>query len=107
MSDSPSNTPAIPLLNNRYRLLAAMAAGGMATVYKAQDQLLNRLVAIKILRDRYARDPAFVQRFRDEATSAANLNHPNIVTVYDVGHDVLNGQDRHYIVMELVEGAGS
>jgi serine/threonine-protein kinase len=92
------------LLNNRYRLLAALAAGGMATVYKGQDTLLNRLVAIKMLRDRHASDPQFVQRFREEAQAAANLNHPNIVTLFDVGRDVINGQERHYIVMELVEG---
>jgi serine/threonine-protein kinase len=92
------------LLNNRYRLLAALAAGGMATVYKGQDTLLNRLVAIKMLRDRYASDPQFVQRFRDEAQASANLNHPNIVTLFDVGRDVINGQERHYLVMELVEG---
>lgn len=101
---SSSATPNSTLLNNRYRLLAALAAGGMATVYKGQDTLLNRLVAIKMLRDRYASDPQFVQRFRDEAQAAANLNHPNIVTLFDVGHDVINGQERHYLVMELVEG---
>lgn len=101
---SSSAAPNSTLLNNRYRLLAALAAGGMATVYKGQDTLLNRLVAIKMLRDRYASDPHFVQRFRDEAQAAANLNHPNIVTLFDVGHDVIDGQERHYIVMELVEG---
>lgn len=100
MSESPSSA----LLNNRYRLLATVAAGGMATVYKAQDTMLNRLVAVKVLRDRYARDPQFVQRFREEAAAAANLNHPNIVTIFDVGSDVLSGQQRHYIVMELIEG---
>ena len=100
MSESPSSA----LLNNRYRLLATVAAGGMATVYKAQDTMLNRLVAVKVLRDRYARDPQFVQRFREEAAAAANLNHPNIVTIYDVGNDVLSGQQRFYIVMELIEG---
>ncbi|MCS6848585.1 MAG: protein kinase [Anaerolineae bacterium] len=92
------------VLNDRYRLLATLAAGGMATVYKGQDTLLNRLVAIKLLRDRYAGDPQFVQRFRQEAQAAANLNHPNIVTIYDVGRDVVSGRERHYIVMELVEG---
>jgi serine/threonine-protein kinase len=92
------------LLNNRYRLLAALAAGGMATVYKGQDTLLNRLVAIKMLRERYASDPHFVLRFREEAQASANLNHPNIVTLFDVGRDVIEGQERHYIVMELVEG---
>jgi serine/threonine-protein kinase len=110
MSSPPSNSPSqqphnnSALLNNRYRLLSTVAAGGMATVYKAQDTMLSRLVAVKILRDRIARDPQFVQRFREEAQAAANLNHPNIVTIYDVGSDMLNGQERHYIVMELVEG---
>ncbi|MCS7056017.1 MAG: protein kinase [Thermoflexales bacterium] len=102
--DAGGAAPSIAVLNERYRLLATLAAGGMATVYKGQDMLLNRLVAIKLLRDRYAGDPQFVQRFRQEAQAAANLNHPNIVTVYDVGRDVLSGRERHYIVMELVEG---
>jgi serine/threonine-protein kinase len=107
MSELPTSAPGAAssmLLNNRYRLLATVAAGGMATVYKAQDQLLNRLVAVKILRDRYARDPQLVQRFREEASAAASLNHPNIVTIFDVGNDMLAGQQRHYIVMELIEG---
>lgn len=98
------SSPSTTLLNNRYRLLTPLAAGGMATVYKGQDAMLGRLVAIKILRDRYAGDPQFVQRFREEAQAAANLNHPNIVTLYDVGRDVLHGVERHYIVMELVDG---
>lgn len=76
----------------------------MATVYKAQDTLLGRLVAVKTLRDRLARDPQFVQRFREEAQAAANLNHPNIVTIFDVGRDTAEGVERHYIVMEYVEG---
>jgi serine/threonine-protein kinase len=97
-------SPKFTLLNDRYRLLATLAAGGMATVYKGQDMLLGRLVAIKLLRERYAGDPHFVQRFRQEAQAAAHLNHPNIVTIYDVGQDVVNGRERHYIVMELVEG---
>ena len=92
------------MLNGRYRLLAIVASGGMATVYKAQDTQLNRMVAIKMLRDRYARDPEFVQRFNEEAQAAANLNHPNIVTIFDVGQDKANGTERHYIVMEFLEG---
>ncbi|MCS7060905.1 MAG: protein kinase [Anaerolineae bacterium] len=106
MSSQPSNTssPGLALLNGRYRLLAVVAGGGMATVYKAQDILLGRLVAVKTLRDRLAQDPQFVQRFRDEAQAAANLNHPNIVTVFDVGRDMADGIERHYIVMEYVEG---
>jgi serine/threonine protein kinase len=88
------------LLNNRYKLLAQVAAGGMALVYKAQDTMLNRIVAVKILRESFAEDPAFQKRFVREAQSAANLSHPNIVTIYDFGRD----GDRQYIVMEYVEG---
>ena len=88
------------LLNNRYRLLSQIAAGGMAVVYKAQDMLLNRVVAVKILRESYAADATFQARFQREAEAAANLNHANIVTVYDVGQDA----GRHYIVMEYVDG---
>lgn len=101
-AESPA--PQFTVLNDRYRLLATLAAGGMATVYKGQDTLLSRLVAVKLLRERYAGDPQFVQRFRQEAQAAANLNHPNIVTIYDVGRDVVGGRERHYIVMELIEG---
>lgn len=88
------------VLNNRYRLLSKVAAGGMAVVYKAQDMLLNRVVAVKILRESFAVDPTFQARFQREAQAAANLDHVNIVTVYDVGHD----GDRYYIVMEFVDG---
>jgi predicted Ser/Thr protein kinase len=88
------------LLNNRYHLLATIAGGGMAVVYKAQDRLLNRVVAVKVLRPEYAQDPVFLDSFRQEAQAAANLTHPNIVTIYDVGQD----GDQHYIVMEYVEG---
>jgi predicted Ser/Thr protein kinase len=88
------------VLNNRYHLLATIAAGGMAVVYKAQDRLLNRVVAVKVLRPEYAQDPAFLDSFRREAQAAANLTHPNVVTIYDVGQD----GERHYIVMEHVEG---
>ena len=106
MSSQPPSTPSqgLALLNGRYRLLALIASGGMATVYKAQDTLLNRLVAVKTLRDRFAQDPQFVQRFHEEAQAAANLNHPNIITIFDVGRDVVSGVERHYIVMEYVEG---
>ncbi len=95
------------LLNNRYRLLAPIASGGMAIVYKAHDTLLNRVVAIKVLRQRFAQDPHFLDRFRQEAQAAANLSHPNIVTIYDIGSDAKMppaGETWHYIVMEYVEG---
>lgn len=88
------------LLNDRYRLLELIGSGGMAVVYKGLDTLLHRPVAIKILREAYAGDPAFVARFQREARAAARLDHPNIVTVYDVGQD----GNRHYIVMEYVDG---
>jgi serine/threonine-protein kinase len=104
MTEQPSNSQNVALLNGRYRLLAIVAGGGMATVYKAQDALLNRVVAIKTLREQFAQDPQFVEKFREEAQAAANLNHPNIVTIYDVGTDAINGIQRYYIVMEYVEG---
>jgi serine/threonine-protein kinase len=88
------------LLNKRYRLLSPIGAGGMAVVYKAQDLALGRLVAIKILREPLTNDPEFLARFQQEARSAANLAHPNIVTVHDFGRD----GGRNYIVMEYVEG---
>lgn len=88
------------VLNNRYRLLELVGSGGMAVVYKGVDTLLQRRVAVKILRESFAGDPAFLARFRREAQAAAGLEHPNIVTVYDVGQD----GDRHYIVMEYVDG---
>jgi tRNA A-37 threonylcarbamoyl transferase component Bud32 len=88
------------LLNNRYRLVELVGSGGMATVYKGMDTLLRRPVAIKVLRHAYADDPSFLARFQQEARAAARLDHPNVVTVYDVGQD----DDLHYIVMEYVEG---
>ncbi len=89
------------LLNNRYRLIARVASGGMAIVYKAQDTMLGRIVALKILRESFAEDPSFQARFQREAQAVANLSHPNIVTVHDFGLD----GDKHYIVMEYVEGS--
>lgn len=88
------------LLNGRYRLLEPLGSGGMAVVYKGVDTLLHRPVAVKILREAYASDPAFLARFQREARAAARLDHPNVVTVYDVGQD----GNLHYIVMEYVEG---
>jgi eukaryotic-like serine/threonine-protein kinase len=88
------------LLNNRYLILEQRGKGGMAIVYRARDTMLEREVAVKVLRENYSRDPAFLDRFRQEAKSAANLSHPNIVTVHDFGLD--NGQ--LFIVMEYVPG---
>ena len=73
------------VINNRYALERQIGAGGMATVWLADDRLLGRKVAVKILSDRYASDPGFVERFRREASAAASLSHQNIVAVYDRG----------------------
>lgn len=87
-------------LNNRYELEQKIGEGGMARVYRGRDLRLNRRVAIKVLHAQYAGDASFLNRFQHEAQAAANLRHPNIVDVYDVGQD----GDIHYIVMEFVEG---
>ena len=87
-------------INDRYQIIKTIGEGGMANVYLAQDTILNRQVAVKILRGDLADDEKFVRRFQREALSASKLNHPNIVEVYDVGED--NGQ--YYIVMEYVNG---
>ncbi len=92
------NTP--NLLNDRYLLEERLGTGGMAVVYRARDQMLERNVAIKILRENYTHDPDFQERFRQEARAAANLSHPNIVTVHDFGLD----GGRLFIVMEHVPG---
>ena len=88
------------LLDNRYEILEKVGNGGMAMVYKAKDQLLNRYVAVKILRDEFTTDSEFIKRFRTEAQSAAGLAHPNIVQIYDVGSE----DNLYYIVMELLQG---
>jgi eukaryotic-like serine/threonine-protein kinase len=88
------------ILNGRYELHSRIARGGMAEVYLARDQLLDRPVAIKVLFPEFAVDPSFVERFRREAQSAANLNHPSIVGVYDWG----NYEGTYFIVMEYVRG---
>ena len=75
------------VFNGRYELHRRLARGGMADVFLARDQLLDRPVAVKVLFPEFATDPAFVERFRREAQSAANLNHPNIVAVYDWGQE--------------------
>lgn len=88
------------VLASRYEILEKIGEGGMATVYKARCKLLNRFVAIKVLKEEYANDEMFVKRFKAEAQSAASLTHPNIVSVYDVGQEDGN---INYIVMELLE----
>ena len=87
-------------LINRYEIIMKIGSGGMADVYKAKDHVLNRLVAIKVLKQEYSTDATFVKKFRVEAQSAAGLSHPNIVNVYDVGED----DGVYFIVMELVQG---
>jgi len=87
-------------LGDRYELLEKVGDGGMAIVYKARCRVLDRIVAIKILKTEYAKDNSFVEKFKTEAQAAARLSHPNIVNIFDVGQD----QDVHYIVMEYVEG---
>lgn len=88
------------ILGNRYELIEKIGGGGMAIVYKAKCNLLNRFVAVKILRPEYTNDEEFVKRFLIEAQSVASLSHPNIVSIYDVGHE----ENVHYIVMEFVNG---
>lgn len=88
------------LLGNRYLIQERIGEGGMAVVYRAQDQRLRREVAVKVLREPYASDPEFVRRFRQEAHAAASLSHPHVAAVYDVGSD----GDVDYIVMELLPG---
>lgn len=87
-------------LQDRYEILEPVGSGGMSTVYKAKCHKLNRLVAIKVLKDEFSNDSNFVSKFKMEAQAAAGLSHPNIVSVYDV---IDEGQI-HYIVMELIEG---
>jgi len=87
-------------LNERYELIEPAGSGGMSTVYRAKDLMLGRTVAIKMLHEGLTSDAEFLRRFQKEAHAAANLSHPNIVTVHDIGQD---GR-RYYIVMEYVEG---
>jgi serine/threonine protein kinase len=88
------------ILNKRYQLLDPLGKGGMAFVYRARDLMLERLVAVKVLREDFSRDPAFQERFRQEARAAANLSHPNIVTMHDFGLD----DGLLFLVMEYVPG---
>lgn len=87
-------------LDNRYTILERIGGGGMADVYRAHDKLLDRSVAVKVLRAQFTDDEEFVTRFRREAQAAARLSHPNIVNIYDVGRD----EDSYYIVMEYISG---
>ncbi|MBA2725813.1 MAG: serine/threonine protein kinase [Actinobacteria bacterium] len=94
----------IQVLADRYVLEERVAEGGMATVWKARDEVLARVVAVKILNPRLARDESFLERFRREALAAARLAHPNIVSIYDTGQHPDGDEDRHFIVMEFCGG---
>ena len=89
------------VFNNRYQITERIGIGGMAEVYRAQDNVLGRLVAVKVMLPQYAADPNFTQRFKQEAAAAANLQSPYIVNVYDWGQD----EGTYYIVMEFVRGS--
>lgn len=93
-------TTTLGILNDRYQLEQTLGTGGMAIVYKAKDLMLERYVAVKALREDFSQDVAFRERFRQEAKAAANLSHPNIVTVHDFGLD----QKHLFIVMEYMPG---
>ena len=88
------------VIGNRYEILEKIGEGGMATVYKARCNILKRYVAVKVLREEFTTDEEFIRRFNTEAQSAASLAHPNIVSIFDVGHE----ENIYYIVMELVQG---
>lgn len=88
------------ILDHRYEILERVGGGGMAEVFRAHDQLLDRYVAVKILHTQFASDEEFIIKFRREAQGAAKLSHPNIVNIYDVGRD----ENKYYIVMEYVSG---
>ena len=88
------------ILGNRYEIIEKVGNGGMATVYRAEDKVLKRNVAIKVLKDEFTTDEEFIKRFEIEAQSAARLTHPNIVSIYDVGSE----DNLYYIVMELIRG---
>ena len=92
------------ILGNRYVILEKIGIGGMSEVYKAVDQTLKRNVAIKVLKAQFSEDTDFLRNFSVEAQAAAGLNHPNIINIYDVGMDQINGKEIHYIVMEYIDG---
>src|ERR671939_870524 len=95
-----SDTLIDQVFDGRYRVVRRLGSGGMANVYLAEDQELGRRVAIKILNDRHAHDEQFVERFRREASSAAALSHPNIVSIFDRGE----AEGTYYIAMEFLDG---
>jgi len=97
-----NETPNGRVIGGRYRLMSPIGEGGMATLWRAMDEQLEREVAVKILRPQFGADPGFAARFRNEARTAGSLSHPNIVQIYDFGTDAEAGEQ--YIVMQLVDG---
>ena len=92
------------VLGDRYEIIEEVGVGGMAKVYKALDTVLNRYVAVKVLKNEYMEDQDFLRKFAMEAQSAASLTHANIVSVFDVGSSYVDGRKYNYIVMEYVDG---
>jgi serine/threonine protein kinase len=92
------------ILGGRYEIIEQIGGGGMALVYKAKCQLLDRFVAIKVLKDEFVNDEEFVRKFRRESQAAASLSHPNIVNIYDVGVETDGNNQIYYIVMEYIKG---
>ena len=92
------------VLGSRYEIIEQIGGGGMALVYKAKCLLLDRLVAVKILKDEFVDDEEFVRKFKRESQAAASLSHPNIVNIYDVGVEKQENREIHYIVMEYIKG---
>src|SRR5580765_4458257 len=92
--------PELPSHFGPYQIIGPLDAGGMGQVYRARDTRLQRSVAVKVLHDSASRDPDRQRRFAQEAIAASALNHPNILTVYDVGAEA----DAHYLVSELIDG---
>lgn len=92
------------LLGNRYEIIEQIGGGGMALVYKAKCRLLDRFVAIKVLRDEFTNDEDFIRKFRRESQAAASLSHPNILNIYDVGVEEDGAKNIYYIVMEFING---
>src|SRR5437868_393686 len=89
------------VIGNRYEMQDPIGRGGMATIFRAVDLRMGRIVAVKVLREVYSSDPKFVTRFQREARAASALQHPNIVQVYDYGQS----EESYYIVMEFVDGS--
>src|SRR5438876_462511 len=100
MGNKDEEPEQIEILGDRYLLQSRIGRGGMATIYRARDLQVDRVVAVKVLREIYSTDPKFVERFEREAKAASALRHPNIVQVYDYGQT----DGKYYIVMELIEG---